>query len=253
MQPMDEQGYVIVAVNSDTVDYQDCARTLAKTIRYWDPSARICLVTDSLYTDSLYDYHRQIVPMDNPYANDAQLFRLTPFRETIKLEADMLIATPVDHWWTMFRHRDVVISTGCRNWQGDVSDARHYRKVFDDNHLPDVYNAITYWRLSATAQEFFELVRDIFVNWSEYRKLIKFAPDTADTDLVYAMAAQIMGPEQVTMPFAQYPQIVHMKRHHAGTVSEDWTQELVWETDPLRIQTMAQWGAFHYNVKRWRV
>ena len=51
MQPADEQGYVIVAVNSDTVDYQDCARTLAKTIRHWDPSARICLVTDSPDTE----------------------------------------------------------------------------------------------------------------------------------------------------------------------------------------------------------
>ena len=256
MRPIEEQGYIVPAFNVDKIDYVDCARALAKTLLAHNPAARICLLTNEPYAadSALFAYtHVVDINTDNPYANDPLVFYQTPFRETIKLEADMLIATPVDHWWTMFRHRDVVISTGCRNWQGDVSDARHYRKVFDDNHLPDVYNAITYWRLSATAQEFFELVRDIFVNWSEYRKLIKFAPDTADTDLVYAMAAQIMGPEQVTMPFAQYPQIVHMKRHHAGTVSEDWTQELVWETDPLRIQTMAQWGAFHYNVKRWRV
>jgi hypothetical protein len=26
---------------------------------------------------------------------------------------------------------------------------------------------------------------------------------------------------------------------------------LVWETDPLRINTVAQWGAFHYRVKDW--
>jgi hypothetical protein len=154
LQPMDEQGYVIVAVNSDTVNYQDCARTLAKTIRYWDPSARICLVTDSPYTDPLYDHYRQIVPDANPFANDAQLFRLTPFRETIKLEADMLIVSPIDHWWTQFRHRDVVISTGCRDWQDRVSTARHYRRVFDVNNLPDVYNAVTYWRRSETAKEF---------------------------------------------------------------------------------------------------
>ena len=136
MQPMDEQGYVIVAVNSDTVDYLDCARTLAKTIRYWDPSARICLITDSAYTDPIYDHHRQLVPEANPYANDAQLFRLTPFRETIKLEADMLIASPIDHWWTMFRHRDVVLSTGCRNWRNEISTARDYRAVFDQNNFP---------------------------------------------------------------------------------------------------------------------
>ena len=256
MRPIEEQGYIIPAWNVGKVDYVNCARTLAKTLLAHDPTARICLLTNEPYAAdlALFAYTHVITDIDteNPYANDPLVFYQTPFRETIKLEADMLIATPVDHWWTMFRHRDVVISTGCRNWRGDVSTARNYRKVFDDNHLPDVYNAITYWRLSETAKEFFGLVRDIFANWCEYRKLIKFAPDTADTDLVYAMAAQIMGPDRVTMPFAQYPQIVHMKRHHAGTASEDWTQELVWETEPLRIQTMAQWGAFHYNVKRWQ-
>ena len=255
MRPIEEQGYIIPAFNVDKIDYVDCARALAKTLLAHNPAARICLLTNEKYAADhhLFAYtHVVDIDSDNPWANDPLVFNQTPFRETIKLEADMLIATSIDHWWTMFRHRDVVISTGCRTWRGDVSTARHYRKVFDDNHLPDVYNAITYWRRSATAQEFFGLVRDIFDNWPEYRKLIKFAPDTADTDLVYAMAAQIMGPEQVTMPFAHYPQIVHMKRHHAGTVSEDWTQELVWETNPLRIQTQAQWGAFHYNVKRWR-
>ena len=254
MRPIEEQGYVIVAINSESVNYVDCARQLSQSLKARVPSARVCLITDQAIEDSWFD-HVRVLPavLSNSYANDAQIFKLSPFRETIKLEADMLIASDISHWWTMFRHRDVVISTGCRNWRGDVSIARNYRKVFDDNHLPDVYNAITYWRLSKTAQEFFGLVRDIFANWREYRKLIKFAPDTADTDLVYAMAAQIIGPDQVTMPFAEYPQIVHMKRHHAGTASEDWTQELVWESEPLRIQTMAQWGAFHYNVKRWRV
>jgi hypothetical protein len=67
---------------------------------------------------------------------------------------------------------------------------------------------------------------------------------------VYAIAAQIMGVERVTVPGS--PQIVHMKRHHAGTQTENWTQELVWETNPLRIQTVAQWGAFHYCKKAWQ-
>jgi hypothetical protein len=254
LQPIDEQGYVIVAVNSDTVDYLDCAKTLAHTIRYWDPLARICLITDGEHTDPVYNYVRQLVPETNPYANDAQLFRLTPFRETIKLEADMLIVSPIAHWWTQFRHRDVVISTGCRDWQNNDSTSRHYRHIFDVNNLPDVYNAVTYWRLSMTAKEFFEWVGNIFANWTEFKKLLKFPDETPSTDLVYAMAAQIMGVEQVTMPFSTYPKIVHMKRRIAGTNTESWPEELVWEYSDwrLRIQTVAQTGAFHYHVKDWR-
>ncbi len=253
MRPIEEQGYVVVAVNTDVTDYVQCARRLALSLRTQDPAARICLITDQEHSDPVFDHVRQLVPnTENPLANDAQVFKLTPFRETIKLEADMLIASPIGHWWNLFRHRDVVISTGCRTWRGDVSTARQYRKVFDDNHLPDVYNAITYWRRSDTAQEFWNLVRDIFANWAEYRRLLKLAPETADTDLVYAMAAEIMGRERVTLPFVDYPQIVHMKRHHAGTQTADWTRELVWENNPLRINTIAQWGAFHYNIKNWQ-
>ena len=252
MRPIEEQGYVVVAVNTATVDYVRCAAMLVQSLKTQHPDARVCLITDQPVEDPLFDYvHLLPAVSDNAYANDAAVFKLTPFRETIKLEADMLITSPISHWWQLFRHRDVVISTGCRNWHGDVSTVRHYRRVFDENHLPDVYNAITYWRLSETAKEFFDLVRDIFANWEQFRTLIKFAPAVADTDLVYALAAQIMGKQRVTMPFVTYPQIVHMKQHHAGT-TDRWTHELTWEHDPLRINTVAQWGAFHYHIKEWR-
>jgi hypothetical protein len=124
--------------------------------------------------------------------------------------------------------------------------------VFDNNHLPDVYNAITYWRLSTTAKEFFQTVQSIFENWDQYNRLLKFPDETPSTDLVYAMAAQIVGPERCTLPGNASPKIVHMKQHIAGTRTANWTQELVWETDPLRINTVAQWGAFHYHCKEWR-
>ena len=254
MKPVEEQGYIIPAWNVGGGDYVDCARNLAKTLLMQHPDARICLLTNEpdAAEPALFAYTHVVENIDkkNPWANDWLVLNQTPFRETIKLEADMVIATPIDHWWDLFRHRDVVISTGCRNWQGDISTARNYRKCFDVNHLPDVYNAITYWRRSETAQEFFDLVRDIFANWTEFCKLIKFAEEVASTDLVYAMAAKIMGQERVTMPFVSYPQIVHMKRHHAGTETEDWMKELTWEGDLCRINTVAQWGAVHYRANR---
>jgi hypothetical protein len=117
-----------------------------------------------------------------------------------------------------------------------------------------VYNAITYWRLSITAKEFFDLVRSIFENWNQFKTLLKFPDDEPTTDLVYAMAAEIMGTDRVTLPTGYGPTIVHMKRHVQPTHTDNWTRELVWEhTDPgLRIQTVAQWGFVHYYVKDWK-
>ena len=244
-----------MAQNSESVDYVDCACHLARSIKHFHPDAEICLLSNTDAPESnLFKYQRTFAfPLsDNPYANDWQVFGASPFRQTIKLEADMIIASEIDHWWTMLEHRDVVISTGARDFYDQKTSNRFYRKAFDANNLPDVYNAITYWRLSKTAQEFFQLVRTIFENWAQYKTLIKFPDEIPSTDLVYAMAAQIIGPELVTMPFAAYPQIVHMKRHMIPTHSEDWTKELTWEQNPLRINTVAQWGAVHYHVKNWR-
>lgn len=258
MKPIAEQGYLIVAINTPDTNYVGCAETLAKTIKYWHPDAKICLLTNATDVSNppLFDYVREFpcpLDLENPWANDWQIFRATPFRETIKLEADMLITSPIDHWWTLMRNRDVVVSTGCRDWKDQRAASRHYRKVFDANALPDVYNAITYWRLSETAKEFFDTVRIIFDNWSDYRKLLKFPEDVPSTDLVYAMAANILGPERCTLPFASYPQIIHMKRHIAESKTEAWLDEFVFEYQNYlaRINTIAQWGALHYQVKEW--
>ena len=247
-----ERGYLILAIDTESVNYLSCAQQLARSIRQWHPDANIAVITVKRCSDPVFDH---VIPLPNGdqggFANDWQCFAASPYRQTIKLEADMVIASPVDHWWTMFEHRDLVISTGARDFYDQPATSRYYRKVFDVNHLPDVYNAITYWRVSQTAQEFFKLVQNIFENWTEYKTLLKFPDDVPSTDLVYAIAAQITGPELVTMPFASYPQIVHMKRHMIATHTPNWTQELVWESDPLRFNTVAQWGAVHYHQKDW--
>ena len=248
-----ERGYLIPAIDTESVDYLSCARQLARSIRQWHPDANISVLTVKRCSDPVFDH---VIPLPygdlGGFVNDWQCFAASPYRQTIKLEADMVIASSIDHWWTMFEHRDLVISTGARDFYDQPATSRYYRKVFDANHLPDVYNAITYWRVSQTAQEFFRLVRNVFENWAEYRTLLKFPDDVPSTDLVYAMAAQIIGPELVTMPFASYPKIVHMKRHMIATHTPNWTQELVWENNPLRFNTVAQWGAVHYHQKDWR-
>lgn len=236
-----ERGYLIPAIGDQ---YVACAEQLAESIREWHPQADITVLTEDMlpYGDQ------------GGQANDWQVFRASPYRQTIKLEADMWCAGPIDHWWTLFERRDVVISQGCRDFYGNVSSSRHYRKLFDRNDLPDVYNAITYWRLSKTAQEFFDLVRQIFEHWAEFAKLLVMPDDAPTTDVVYAMAAKIMGLENVMLPQGIGPNIVHMKRHICGLQSDDWRRELVWErtTPGLRINTVAQWGLVHYYHKEWR-
>lgn len=249
-----ERGYLIPAIDTLSVNYLACAQQLARSIRAWHPDADISVVTMTPCTDPVFNHVIALPHGDlGGYANDWQVFSASPYRQTIKLEADMLATSPVDHWWTFFEHRDVVVSLGARDWLDRAVTSRYYRKVFDDNHLPDVYNAITYWRLSSTAQEFFSLIRAIFQDWLQWRQLLRFPEHEPTTDVVYAMAAQIMGVERVTMPNNTGPTIVHMKRHAIGLQTEHWTKELIWErhAEELSIQTLRQWGFFHYHIKNW--
>ena len=247
-----ERGYVIPAIDTDSVDYLSCAIQLARSIRQWHPDANISVISVKRCSDPVFDH---VIPLPHGdlggYANDWQCFAASPYRETIKLEADMIAASPIDHWWTLFERRDVVVSQGCRTFYDELAKSRYHRKIFDQNNLPDVYNAITYWRLSKTAQDFFQLVKMIFEHWDCYKKLLRFPEETPSTDVVYAMAAQIIGPEQVTLPLGLGPTIVHMKRYINPIQTDDWTKELTWENNPFRINTVAQFGLVHYHVKEW--
>ena len=113
-----------------------------------------------------------------------------------------------------------------------------------------------------TDEEFWQALRnmpepkpvDYRIYYNEQGELLFYSmEDVPSTDLVYAMAANIIGADRCTMPFASYPQIVHMKRHHAGSQTEAWLNEFVLEYNNYlaRINTIAQWGALHYRVKEW--
>ena len=241
MTPLRERGYLIPAINSEHVDYVRCAHQLRDSLLAWHPDADITIVTQDMlpYGDQ------------GGQANDWQMYRISPYHETIKLEADMLVCSGVDHWWTLFRNRDVVISTGCRTYQNQSGTSRYYRKVFDDNHLPDVYNAVTYWRVSPLAKDFFYWCREIWQHWPVFRSAMRNVNCDPSTDLVYAIAAIMVGIDLVTMPDLA-PQIVHMKPHIAGT-NDDWTQELTWEFHDrwMRVNAHTQWGFLHYVSKDW--
>jgi hypothetical protein len=252
-----ERGYLIIAQNNSHTDYIRCARVLSRSIKAVEPDARVCLLTDQTITDPAFDFVRTFPFGDQSQTaewklhNDWQCFYASPFRETIKLEADMLLPVSIEHWFDICCHRELVVTISARNYLNERSLVRTYRKIFDENDLPDVYNAITYWRRSREAKEFFDTVRKIFENWNHVMGLLKYAKDQPlNTDLAYAIAMKTLGPDRYVLP-GDVPGIIHMKSAINGTLDEDWTRELVWETtnQSLRINTVQSLWPVHYHIK----
>lgn len=246
-----------MAVNNGVTDYVACARALAKNIHALNPNARVCLLTDDIDNqDPAFDLVRLLPFGDRSQGpwkleNDWQCFYASPFRRTLKLEADMLLPTSIDHWFDILQNRDVALTAGARDCRNSKSSVRHYRKIFDDNDLPDIYNAITYWRLSRPAEIFFNTLREVTENWKDIMAKIKFgANQIFNTDLAYALTARILGEENLIVP-GDVPGLIHMKSAIIDSPTEDWTQSMVWEfgKNSFRINTIEQLWPVHYHVK----
>jgi hypothetical protein len=164
----------------------------------------------------------------------------------------MYLPQSIDYYWDVLKERDIVVSTNIRDIRQDISDVRYYRRFIDDNKLPDTYNAITYFRKSELAEKFFNIVRDVFENWEEYKHILKCKVDElCTTDWAYAIAAHILGEENTTLPQFDAMSMVHMKQFINGSATENWTDSLVYELFPhtFRINTIPQVYPVHYHIK----
>ena len=261
MNHNEQLGYLTVACNTDDVDYLNLAYVQALCIKKTQKNNQFAVVVDSRTKKKLNEKHLAAfdyvieAPEHNygRYGTEAFLFELTPFKETIKLESDLLFTRSIDHWINAFRLRDIVLSTGCQNYMQETSDVRTYRKTFDDNYLPDVYNGLMYFRFTQTAKNFFDVTKSIFSNWEKVKNQIKNCrEDEPSTDLVFALAAQIIGIESCTLPSADFINFVHMKPainafdnilHSSEVFVTEFDQGMI------RINNVNQYHPLHYYDK----
>ena len=236
------RGFVIMAQNTLATDYEFCAKQLEASIKHVMPDANVTIITSDMLPHG----------DTGGFTNDWQVYECSPYEYTIKLEADMFIPKDISYWWDVLEQHDIIVSSKIRNFKQEVSDIKMYRKFIVDNKLPDVYNAITYFKKSETAERFYNVVRDIFENWEQYKSILKCDVDEqASTDWVYAIACHIIGAEKTTLPFDQMS-MIHMKQYINNTLLEDWTTEFMYELDDtgLRVNTIRQEYPFHYHIKK---
>jgi hypothetical protein len=265
-QHKEQQGFMTFAQNTDTVDYLELAYVQALNIKATQTENKYAVVVDVATRKKVNERHYRVfdyvidLPMDHneptstrKFANEWQAFRLTPFKETIKLESDLLFTRSIDHWWTAFRLKNVCLSTGCKNYLGLNSTIRKYRELFDANRLPDVYNGLMYFRFSQEAKQFFDAAQYIQMNWQHVRAGLKQCiEDLPSTDVLYALAAVMVGEENVTMPSMDFLNFVHLKPAINGVEETvPVTDQLVTEFDRgmIRINNLNQLQPVHYYEK----
>lgn len=229
----EQQGYFTFAQNSTDVDYLELAYYQGLSIKQTQRLNKFAVAVDCKTKKLITDTHRKvfdyIVDIKDPSAlamsNEWQAWHLTPFKETIKLESDLLLTNNIDHWWTGFRHQEVCFTTKVRDYEGNVSDAREYRKFFDENNLPNIYTGMYYFRFGHVSLELFALVEKVYKNWQVFRDTIlkNCREENPSTDVAFAVAAHMFGIERCTIPSLDYPSFAHMKGAiNRLSIDENW-------------------------------
>ena len=150
MNHSEQQGFLTFAINTEAVDYLELAYLQALNVKATQKNNRYAVIVDNATLEKVDERHRNVFDYvismsvgnndNNPGANfedEWRAFWLTPFKETIKLESDLLFTRSIDHWWTAFRLKDVCLSYRARTYQDTISGVRKYRELFDANELPD--------------------------------------------------------------------------------------------------------------------
>jgi hypothetical protein len=266
-----KHGFLTFAQNNDKDDYLKLAYALGLSIRATQtvgPYLSVVVTPKTKIPKHYIKIFDEII--DVPWIDEAKnsewklenewkSYHITPYEETIKLDADMLFTTDIKDWWPLLALQDITMCDTVETYRGEVIESDFYRKVFTQNDLPNVYTGMMYFKVNDKSEEFFNLTQMIYHNWQRYfEEFLEPVnrPTFVSTDVVFALAAKILGEDEYTSSYP-VPRFVHMKSRLQGwpeIIEEDadWMKHVsITLTDDLilKIGRQTQTMPFHYHNK----
>jgi hypothetical protein len=186
--------------------------------------------------------------------------KLSPWDNTICLDADMLFFRDYSHWAEYFiDNSELYIPNKSYTYRGEIVKDLYYRKTFELNDLPNLYSFYTFFKKdSEIAEEFFSLGRYILKNPNEFKNLFleKYIPKVVGTDEAFSLAAKILDIQDDISYDLEFPKVVHLK-----PMIQNWP----WPADKvsdhvgfyfdlqgkLKIGNYQQQDIVHYNEKNY--
>jgi hypothetical protein len=261
------KGYVVLAQNTNTIDYIRQAYALALSLKLSQRSvSNISIITDEVVPEEYKSVFENIIPI--PWGDAAvnsrfkvenrwKIYHASPYDQTVVLDTDMLVLDDLSSFWDTFEHYDVYYTGKVLDYRNKTVTSDYYRKAFTANQLPNLYSGLHYFKKSDFAKEFYSWVEIITNNWELfYGKFVsEHYPDRASMDITAALAAKVMDvTEQVTNIQHDPVTFIHMKSRIQGwsQPADSWMQSVAVYFDDLcklKIANYQQQGVFHYTEK----
>jgi hypothetical protein len=215
-------GYLIVVSTSTEVDYTQLAYALALSIKNTQKPGydKVALVIDDPHQISRFNsawVFDHVIPWDKETYWDGRSWmdQLSPFDETVCLDADMLFLRDYSHWVDYFvENSELYVANKAYTYRGEPVTSDEYRRTFTKNNLPDLYSMYTFFKKdSEMAKEFFTLGRYILKNPKEFSNLFLSVskPKVVGTDEAFALSAKLLDITDEIAYELEFPRLVHMK------------------------------------------
>jgi hypothetical protein len=258
-------GYLIVVAEHETIDYLKLAYALALSIKNtqkpgYDQVALVInnkTLVNKLKSPWVFD---QIIEWDQETFWDGRSWmdKLSPFENTVCLDADMLFTRDYSHWIEYFiENCELYVANKSYTYRGEEVYDTHHRKTFIKNNLPNLYSLYTFFKKNSDlAKEFFNLGRDIIKNPTEFSNvfLSEHKPKLLGTDEAFALSAKILDISDQISYTLDFPKVVHMKPMvqnwpWPANVWSDHVGFYINRKGHIKIGNYQQHGIVHYVEK----
>lgn len=260
------KGFILFAQNTEATDYVKQAYALALSIKNTQQSVTsVSIITNDVVPENYKKVFDQVISIPwgdlskNPLwkvENRWKVYHASPYDESIVLDTDMLFLEDISNWWEYCSNSNLKFCSTIKNYKGEIiyKDLYH-RKAFVNNNLSNPYVALTYFKKSELAHDFYKVLEFVCKNWEVCYK--KYAPinfqNWLSIDLATAIAIDIMGIEDVVIDANSPLEFVHMKPAIQGIIPMpiNWQEILRFEYqyNKLIVANQKQRYLFHYVKK----
>lgn len=260
-----DKGYFVFAQGHE---YIRLAYALALSIKNTQEINSVCIAIGE--DDSVPDDYQHVfdhicfvknVGLKYPMANEWQIWELTPYKETIHVEADMLFTSNIDWWWDELQQHELFFTSHVKDYRGNIATSNFYRKHFEKKGLPKLYNGFYYFRYSEIAHAFFKKAKEVSARYKQYADYFfagTWYPETPTTDEIFGITAYLLDLDNIVYNTSYaVPYFTHMKvklqdwKQIEAPDSKDWLRYLAFKLNKngLNVGGFNQYGPFHYQNK----
>jgi hypothetical protein len=261
------KGFLIIAENSKSTNYVEQAYALALSIKISQKEiSSVSLVTNNKVPKKLAKVFDHIITIpwtertvESRYAveNRWKVFHVSPYDETIVLDADMLLLEDVSDWWSYCNNFDLKFCNRVKNYKLEsILEDVYHRKAFNENGLTNPYFALHYFKKSEQALNFYKVLEFVCNNWEwAYNKFAPIAyQNWLSMDLASAIAIEIVGCHEAVIDTCSPLDFVHMKLPLQGweMLPESWQDTVPFVLNSraeLIVGNIKQTKLFHYVEK----